>query len=100
MGREAANPGSAPQIGSGAPPGICGPDVTAEVAAIWSKIQADFASWSKAQQDEACTRILIPVKKPVWKPGINPKDFLRSAADINGWDVLPLFQGASKWLRS
>ena len=84
----------------GPPPGVCGPDVTAEVASIWSRIQADFRSWTSAQRDDACTRILIPLKAPVWTPGGDAKAFLRSMADINGWDVLPLFQGDSLWLRS
>jgi len=42
----------------------------------------------------------LPLKTPVWTPGTDKKTFIRSAADINGWDVLPLYQGASIWLRS
>lgn len=97
--RESASTGAKPLAG-GPPPGVCGPDVTAEIATIWSKIQADFHSWTTAQRDTACTRILIPLKKPIWTPGGDPKAFVRSMADINGWDVLPLFQGDSLWLRS
>lgn len=81
-------------------PGVCGPDVTAQVASIWTKIQTDFHSWSPSQRDDACTRVLIPLTMPVWTPGGDIKKFLRSVADINGWDVLPLFQGDSLWIRS
>jgi hypothetical protein len=90
----------APSIRRQPPPGVCGPDVTAQVASIWTKIQTDFHSWTPSQREDACTRVLVPVKMPVWTPGGDTKKFLRSAADINGWDVLPLFQGDSLWLRS
>ncbi len=89
-----------PPPGGSPPPGVCGPDVTAEVVSIWSRIQADFRAWTPVQRDEACKRILIPLKKPVLTPGTDVSKFLRSVADINGWDVLPLFQGDSQWLRS
>jgi hypothetical protein len=89
-----------PSIRRQPPPGICGPDVTAQVASIWAKIQTDFHSWTPSQREDACTRVLVPVHMPVWTPGGDIKKFLRSAADINGWDVLPLFQGDSLWLRS
>jgi len=85
---------------STAPAGICGPDVTAEVTAIWSRIQSDFRSWTTDQKFSACTRVLIPVQRPTYTPGTDPMTFARSAADINGWDVLPLYQGASEWLRT
>jgi hypothetical protein len=42
---------------------------------------------------------LIPLQKPVWTPGTNLRDFGRSVADINSWDILPLYQGHSAWLR-
>ena len=97
--RENAGSGATLPAG-GPPPGVCGPDVTVEIASIWSKIQSDFHSWTPDQRNAACTRILIPLKVPVGTPGGDPKGFLRSMADINGWDVLPLFQGKSLWLRS
>jgi hypothetical protein len=53
---------------------------------MWSKIQSDFKTWTPDQRDAACTRILIPLKVPVWTPGGDPKAFLRSIADINGRD--------------
>ncbi|MBC8164806.1 MAG: LysM peptidoglycan-binding domain-containing protein [Bryobacteraceae bacterium] len=85
---------------SSPPPGVCGPDVTAELETIWTKIQSDFRSWTPDQRSDACSRILIPLKMPVWTPGTDPKTFIRSVGDINGWDVMPLYQGASLWLRS
>jgi hypothetical protein len=83
-------------------PGVCGPDVTDQVTAIWTRIQQDFRTWTEDQQLAACTRILIPIQTPQVQPGpgIHPREFIRSMADINGWDVLPLFQGSSTWLRS
>lgn len=100
---EGARRGGAPTPGgatAGTPPtGVCGPDVTAQVTEIWGRIQADFRSWTPAQRLDACTTILIPVQMPHYEPGQNPADFVRTAADINGWDVLPLFQGMSAWLR-
>lgn len=92
--------GGSTGAGTAPVPGVCGPDVSAEVAAIWTKIQVDFRGWTAAQKADACSRILIPLKTPTYSPGTDPKTFIQSAADINGWDVLPLFQGASKWLRS
>jgi LysM domain len=88
-----------PTVGT-APPGVCGPDVTAEVEAIWTQIQTDFRAWSPSQRDSACTQVLIPFKMPTRSKGDDLMTFARSAADINGWDVLPLFQLQSQWLRS
>jgi hypothetical protein len=84
------------------PPGICGPNVTVQVESIWKKIQDDFSTWSPAEKEAACKKILFPVKRPesIWKPGEDVKQFVRGMADINGWDVLPLYQGESLWLRS
>ncbi len=98
-GRNAGGGGSS-AAPSGLTPGVCGPDVTAEVAAIWTRIQNDFRSWTDTQKADACSRILIPLQKPTYTPGTDVKTFLKSMADINGWDVLPLFQGQSMWLRS
>jgi hypothetical protein len=98
--REDQRPGGPAATGSAPPPGICGPDVTVQIAAIWSKIQSDFKSWTPTERDQACTRILLPFKAPTFSHGTDPKDVLQSMADINGWDVLPLFQGRSQWLRN
>jgi LysM domain len=92
--------GSSGGFAAGPPPGVCGPDVTKQFRDILGQIQVDFRhGWSQDDKERACRRILVPLKMPVWTPGTNIKDFLRSAADINGWDVLPLFQGDSAWLR-
>lgn len=86
-----------------APPGICGPDVTKQLADILLKIQTDFKSWPEEDQERACRRVLIPLTKPTWTPGTNHREaarlFIHSAADIDGWDILPLYQGSSAWLR-
>ncbi len=85
---------------------ICGPDVTEQVAQIWSRIQSDFRALSFIQKVTACNTILIPLKgADSLLPGGIPtnieelKQKLRNIADIDGWDVIPLFQGASGWLR-
>lgn len=88
---------------------ICGPDVTTQVAATWGKVQTDFRRWTRVQKIRACNRILLPIKDPVGlvtKIVQNPtsgleaiKAEIRAHADIDGWDTLPLFQGASEWLR-
>lgn len=83
---------------SASSPGVCGPDVTEQLIEVWTTIQKDFRRWSPENRSKACSTILIPVKKPRWEGGVMPS--IRSAADINGWDVLPLFQHTSKWLRS
>lgn len=98
--RSPASPSGGGSSGAAAPPpGTCGPDVTKQFAAILGKIQANSRGWSRDNRERACRRILIPLKMPVWTPGTNPKNFLRSAADIDGWDVLPLYQGDLEWLR-
>ena len=84
---------------------VCGPDVTQYVARVWSKIQSDFSGLSFTQKISACNTILLPFQFS--KDGIGiPTDLddlkqkVRSFADIDGWDTIALFQGASGWLRS
>lgn len=81
------------------PAGVCGPDITKQFATLLRQIQTDFRSWSKDDKEKACRRILIPLKLPQWVPGMDPKAFVHSLADIDGWDTLPLYQGNSEWLR-
>jgi hypothetical protein len=88
-----------------APSFVCGPDVTEQVAAAWGKIQSDFAKLTRDYKIRACNKILIPLRRP----GKDEMDFpsnleelkrqLQNFADIDGWDTLPLYQGASWWLR-
>jgi hypothetical protein len=80
------------------PPGICGPNVTKQFTAILQKIQSDFGSWNESDQKSACRRILYPIKMSD-EPGRTVRA-PRSFADIDAWDVLPLYQGSSQWLRS
>lgn len=86
---------------------VCGPDVTAQIAAIWTRIQNEFRTRGWINKVRACNTILIPVKMPDDPAAVIRallKLDLRSAAtkfaDINGWDTLPLFQGDSDWLRT
>jgi LysM domain len=81
------------------PSGICGPDVTNQFSTVLRKIQSDFRSWSREDREKACRRILLPVKMPTAQLGTNLRDYMHSAADLNGWDILPLYQGTSAWLR-
>jgi len=82
---------------------VCGPDVSAQVADTWRRIQTDFAKLSRDDKIRACDTILIPLKRP-GSIGIPTtleelKHQVRQFADIDGWDTLPLYQGASYWLR-
>lgn len=92
---------------------VCGPDVTNEVRAIWFKIQTDFRPRPRRDKITLCNKILLPVNDPGGlirellqslkggKPNLDQlMNQIRAHADINGWDVLPLFQGASAWLRT
>lgn len=89
-------------------PFICGPDVTNQIRRVWTQIQVDFRSLTFSQKFKACNKIFLPFQLPE-----NPMDLLggdfsieslkskaRQFADINSWDTLPLFQGASQWLRT
>lgn len=86
---------------------ICGPDVTEQIATLWERIQADFRSWTRSQKIRSCNTILLPFKRPEDpdNSGIPTnlealKQKIQMYADIDGWDTLPLFQGASEWLRT
>jgi hypothetical protein len=85
--------------------GVCGPDVTTQVTATWKQIQTDFSGWSADQKLAGCVKIMIPLNGDVSPIDVAKKaasgDLMgaaRMCADINGWDVLPLFQNASGWL--
>jgi len=90
--------------------GGCGPKIDAQFKTVLTKIQSDFRSWDSAKQDNACTKILIPVEPAKTGPTPTFKDIAQNPTkllslgglkpDINGWDVLPLFQGHAQWLRS
>ncbi len=108
--------GMLPKSGSPAPvapsppvpaPFICGPDVTEQIAQIWTQIQNDFRPLTRLQKIRACNTIFIPIQRPddPDNSGIPSnldelKHKLQLYADINGWDTIPLFQGASDWLRT
>jgi hypothetical protein len=81
---------------------VCGPNVTSQLAGTLSQIQSDFKGWSNEDKFRACRRVLLPVKLPEkgqWSPKNTPLQNLRAWADINGWDIYALYQGASQWLR-
>jgi hypothetical protein len=90
--------------------GVCGPKIGKQFAAVLTQIQTDFRSWSVAQRNNACTKILLPFqpvktgKMPTFQEIASDPTKLAGLAglkpDINGWDVLPLFQGKAHWLRS
>ena len=111
--RHGSNPGPSP---SPAPVAnfVCGPDVTEQVKVAWSKIQTEFTIRQRAEKIRMCNKILLPVKDPaglvkevIASLSLNQKPNLpalmakvREHADIDGWDLLPLYQGASQWLRT
>jgi hypothetical protein len=92
-------------------PFICGPDVTKKIEETWRKVQSDFAVLTFIQKFKSCSHLFLPVKLlpaatllgglPVGIPTDleKLKQLAQQFADTNGWDTLPLFQGASKWLR-
>lgn len=92
--------------------GMCGPKIDDAFKKALEQIQIDFRTkWTSTQKNEACTRILIPIqplprgaKQPTFgEIAKNPIKLLNLAGvtpDVNGWDMLPLFQGDSAWLRS
>jgi hypothetical protein len=69
------------------PIGVCGPKVTRQFRRALGRIETTFGGWSRRNQLRACRQILIPVTADL-------------QPDINGWDMLPLFQGYSRWLRT
>jgi len=89
--------------------GRCGPVIDDQFRDVLMRIQTDFRGWGRGDQDRACTRILIPATVgagaiPSFSSVVSdPTQLLtllsRIKPDINGWDVLPLFEGASAWLR-
>ncbi|WP_144183049.1 hypothetical protein [Elioraea rosea] len=54
--RAAEAAGVHPPIGS-----VCGPDVTAQTASVWARVQADFAGWSDTQKCASCTSLVNPI---------------------------------------
>lgn len=83
---------------------VCGPDVTNKIATTWTQIQSDFGALSFTQKITACNTILLPFQFSKDAMGIptnldDLKAKLRAFADIDGWDTIALFQGASGWLR-
>jgi hypothetical protein len=92
---------------------VCGPDITAEVRGVWTRIQSEFKARARRDKIKLCNRLLLPINDPgglvleLLKGQFSDAESLEKAmarvrahADINGWDVLPLFQGLSKWLRT
>lgn len=88
-------------------PFVCGPDVTDQIAKVWTQIQTDFRALPRLIKIRACNTIMIPIKRPDdpdnsgFPTNLEElKAKLRNFADIDGWDTIPLFQGASEWLRT
>jgi hypothetical protein len=83
---------------------ICGPDVTTQIATTWTRIQNDFKTWSDDDKKRACRTILIPYKgTDGWSFPTSAEELkakIQAHSDIDGWDTIPLFQGASQWLRT
>ena len=101
------SPGPNPQPSPRPDNFVCGPDVSDQVATVWTRIQTDFAGLGFMAKINACNAILLPFKKPDEPLDVpdNPldlekwKQLAQQFAEINSWDTLPLFQGFSGWLR-
>jgi hypothetical protein len=76
---------------------VCGPDVSDQVAIVWTKMQTDFAGLGFLAKVNACNAILLPFKKPdeALEIPANPldlekwKELAQQFAEINSWDTLP-----------
>ena len=97
---------------------VCGPDVTGDVATAWTRIQSEFRGRPRGDKIRLCNKLLLPVNDPVGLvkevvDSLTPaslrnlpallaslKGKAQAHADTNGWDLLPLFQGNSEWLRT
>lgn len=84
---------------------ICGPDVTQQVIEIWTEIQVEFHKRTFDQQLQMCDAILFPIQRsqgPLFFPKSieDVKRLVLQFASVDDWDVLPLFQGTSAWLRN
>ncbi|HYF06130.1 MAG TPA: LysM domain-containing protein, partial [Acetobacteraceae bacterium] len=81
----------------------CGPDVTAQLRDVLERVERDFKGWSEDEKLSACQRVLIPFKPTSdwgpWQDWRPTPEFGRKIADIDGWDILPLYSRASDWLR-
>jgi hypothetical protein len=68
---------------------VCGPNVTNQIQAVWSRIQADFRGWDENKKSEACRYLIAPYPDAPfsWKK------------NIDAFDTLPLYyDGAFAWL--
>jgi hypothetical protein len=61
--------------------GVCGPDVTAQIASALAGVRSAFAGWTPTQKNEACDAA---------------DKVLAGAAD--SWDILPLFRNCNGWI--
>lgn len=68
---------------------VCGPDVTAEVARVWRRIQSDFNSWGFGEKEAACRYLIQPIvpNPSTGKLGLN----------IDAFDTLGLFLNTAGW---
>jgi hypothetical protein len=69
---------------------VCGPNVSNQLQAVWSRIQSDFLhSWDEDKQSDACRYLIAPY------PGA-PFSWKQN---IDAFDTLPLFyDGSRAWL--
>ncbi len=66
---------------------ICGPDVSAEVTSVWSRIQSDFHSWGFFQKEAACRHLIQPI---IYRRGFQ--------INKDAFDTLGLYQGSAGWI--
>jgi len=79
-----ATPGAASGAGAAAAPmsKTCGPDVSGSVAAVWTKIQTDFAGWSPTDKLAASLYLISPF---VPTAGANPRSGGGAALFSGSW---------------
>jgi hypothetical protein len=75
------------------PIGVCGPDVTKQLASTLGKIETDYQGWPKPDKRAACVRVMNPIDLEKLKAsGL-------AGGDYNGWDTYALFSSYADWLR-
>lgn len=82
MVQKQAVPGPGSAAGGAAVPKTCGPEVSGNVAAVWSQIQTDFAGWSPTDKLAASIYLITPF---VPAAGTNPRSAGGAALFSGSW---------------
>lgn len=73
--------------------GVCGPDVTAETARIWTHVRSDFLGWPGKDKLRACQYLVQPLVKGGSGAGT------KYGLNADAFDTIGLYQGSARYLR-